>query len=791
VDRPFSATRRVGRYEIIGELGRGGMAVVYLARQLDLGRSVALKELSSLHASEPGIAERFLRESRMAGSLSHPNIVTVHEYFEQAGVPFIAMEYVPRGSLRPYIGRLSLAQIAGVMESVLAGLAHAEQAGIVHRDLKPENIVVTAEGRVKIADFGIAKATQTAGMTSGLTATGSAVGTPTYMAPEQAMGQQVGPWTDLYSVGVMAYEHLTGKPPFYGDESPMVMLMRHVNEPVKPAVVVMPSVDKRLSDWIDRLLVKEPAERTRSAVEAWDALEEIVISLLGPRWRRAARLDEPAGTTGTPRPLTPAPFLTKPDPGGAATADSGFVTFDPRPTPAEPAALPLLPPPSLPSVTVAQSGPPLPEPAVAPPPREIEVATAPQVEVAPAPPEAEVATARSEIDDTTTPQATELLALRTATAPAALPPSSRWRRPRGRLAWLGGLLIVAAAATAIIAVAASGGGTDTTKASRSTTTAHAIAPSSPALPSIASKFVAGGLSVRGPIALTTGGTPGGLVVAGRDAWVTDTENNLLVLIRENGSELRIRVGRAPVGVALDPATSDLWVANEASGDVTVVSGSGNVVRRSIMAGPRPRAISIGSGAAWVADSGDATVTRIDTRTFATKQIQVEASPTAIGNEYAREWVARSDSSMTVLAGDGSPNGTVKLPGAGSPLAISSSNGVWVVRGAAGLSRIDPRTQVAIRTTPPYQYLVHPGSPKVGGDPRDVGALGTGPGDNTIWVIARSDHLLSRIGTLAPNNEKVLATIPVGSAPDHLAVAAHVVWVDDPPARALYEVRYSH
>ena len=151
--------RRVGRYQIVRQIGHGGMAVVYLARQQDLDRDVALKELSSFHASAPDMAERFVRESRLAGSLNHPNIVTVLEYFEDGGVPYIAMEYVPRGSLRPYVGHLSPAQVAGVMEGVLAGLAHAEMHGIVHRDLKPENLMVTADGRVKIADFGIAKAT--------------------------------------------------------------------------------------------------------------------------------------------------------------------------------------------------------------------------------------------------------------------------------------------------------------------------------------------------------------------------------------------------------------------------------------------------------------------------------------------------------------------------------------------------------------------------------------------------------------------------------------------------------
>src|SRR5438034_638329 len=177
--------RTVGRYEILREVGRGGMAVVYLARQTDLDRHVALKELAAFHAADPAFAERFLRESRVAGSLSHPNIVTVHDYFEHEGVPYISMEYLQRGSLRPLVGELRLAHIVGVLEGLLAGLAHAAKRGIVHRDLKPENIMITGEGGVKIADFGIAKAYNKAARTQFLTATGTTVGTPAYMAPEQ------------------------------------------------------------------------------------------------------------------------------------------------------------------------------------------------------------------------------------------------------------------------------------------------------------------------------------------------------------------------------------------------------------------------------------------------------------------------------------------------------------------------------------------------------------------------------------------------------------------------------
>src|SRR5690349_7597043 len=179
------------------------MADVYLARQRDLDRLVALKELRALGGSDPSFAKRFLREARMAGSLSDPNIVTVHDYIEDEGTPFIAMEYMERGSLRPWIGRMSLAQVGGVFEGVLGGLAYAGTRGIVHRDIKPENVMIGSDGRVKIADVGIAKARDAFQVTSSLTAEGTALGTPNYMAPEQAAAEEVTPRTDLYAAGIM------------------------------------------------------------------------------------------------------------------------------------------------------------------------------------------------------------------------------------------------------------------------------------------------------------------------------------------------------------------------------------------------------------------------------------------------------------------------------------------------------------------------------------------------------------------------------------------------------------
>ena len=282
--------RKVGRYEILREVGRGGTAVVYLARQTQLERRVALKELAAFHAADPAFAERFLREARLAGSLNHPNIVTVHEYFEHDGVPFIAMEYFERGSLRPLVGQLTLTQVAGVLEGVLSGLTVAETRGIVHRDLKPENVMVTSGGGVKITDFGIAKALQASPGSASLTSTGSTVGTPAYMAPELALGNEIGPWTDLYGLGVMAYELLVGNVPFDRAEMPIAILLRHVHEAVTPLRSVRPELDPRLSEWVERLLAKDPADRPRNATQASEELEEVLIRILEPRWRRDAAL---------------------------------------------------------------------------------------------------------------------------------------------------------------------------------------------------------------------------------------------------------------------------------------------------------------------------------------------------------------------------------------------------------------------------------------------------------------------------------------------------------------------
>jgi hypothetical protein len=320
--------RVAGRYEIHRLLGRGGMASVHLARQPALDREVALKELHSVHVTDAAAAHRFLRESRVAGALNHPSVVTVIEYFEHDGVPFIAMEYLEGGSLRPLVGRLSLAQVAGVLDSMLGGLAEAAARAIVHRDLKPENVLVTADGHAKVADFGIAKAMGQVCLTDFRTATGQIVGTPAYMAPEQISGGEITPQVDLYATGLIAYELLAGRHPFHGTDAPMALLMHHVSDEPPPLASLRPDLPPGIAAWVHAMLAKEPDARPAGAAHAGDWLEGVVCDALGPRWRRDATLPArgtaPAPTANASRSEmsgiysivlpTPAPAPAEPEP---------------------------------------------------------------------------------------------------------------------------------------------------------------------------------------------------------------------------------------------------------------------------------------------------------------------------------------------------------------------------------------------------------------------------------------------------------------------------------------------
>jgi tRNA A-37 threonylcarbamoyl transferase component Bud32 len=294
----------IGPYEVVRKIARGGMAVVYLARQPGLDRTVALKELAAFPQEEPELAARFVHEARVAGSLTHPNIVTTHDFFVHEDRPYIAMEYLENGSLRPIIRNLSLAQVAGVLEGTLAALSFAAALGIVHRDVKPENVLVATSGSVKLTDFGIAKALNSVVTSNFRTKTNTTIGTPAYMAPEQALSGEASIRSDLYAVGVMAYEMLARRLPFGNPtDTPTAILLGHVRGEYTPPNEVDPSLDRRVAAWVERLLSKEPEDRPSGPSEAWQELENAVVSILGPMWRREAALP-----TGAPETLLATDF---------------------------------------------------------------------------------------------------------------------------------------------------------------------------------------------------------------------------------------------------------------------------------------------------------------------------------------------------------------------------------------------------------------------------------------------------------------------------------------------------
>jgi serine/threonine-protein kinase len=253
-----------GRYRIERKLGAGGMADVYLAEDQELGRRVAIKILNDRHAADDSFIERFRREAKNAASLSHPNIVSIYDRGEAEGTYYIAMEYLEGRSLKELIVGRGPAPIKTAIDytrQILAAVGFAHKHGIVHRDIKPHNVLVGHELRLKVTDFGIARSGA-----SQMTEVGSIIGTAQYLSPEQARGAQVDQTSDLYSVGVVLYEMLTGQVPFTGD-TPLEIAMKHLSEIPRPPSELRPEVPHDLDSIVLRALAKDPSERYQSAEE--------------------------------------------------------------------------------------------------------------------------------------------------------------------------------------------------------------------------------------------------------------------------------------------------------------------------------------------------------------------------------------------------------------------------------------------------------------------------------------------------------------------------------------------
>ncbi len=317
--------RTLGRYRLETLLGRGGMADVWRATDTKLARTVAVKVIHATVAQDPQFAERFLREARVVASLEHPNILPVYDFGDEGGVPFLVMPHLAGGTLRDRL-RGSPAPIgvaAAWVRQLADALDAAHAAGILHRDVKPANVLLGRDDRLFLADFGIAKMVETM---TGLTATGVVVGTPVYMAPEQAQGQPASPAADRYALAVVAYEILAGHPPFEGD-NPLSLMHQHVSTPAPALSTKVGGLPAGLDAVLARALSKNPAERPPTCRALADALYAFVPTGVLPAVG--------SGAWGTPSGGTTAPTVIQPRGATPPAGVPGTKPWEPPfPTPA-------------------------------------------------------------------------------------------------------------------------------------------------------------------------------------------------------------------------------------------------------------------------------------------------------------------------------------------------------------------------------------------------------------------------------------------------------------------------
>lgn len=309
-------------YQVERELGRGGMGVVYLGRHRPLDRVVAIKELPASFARDAGVRERFVTEARVLASLGHPHVVPVFDFVEQGNTCLLVMEALGGGTVwdRFTTAGLTMPQTCAIVLATCSGLEHAHASGVLHRDIKPENILFGLDDSLKVTDFGIAKVI--GGARTMATVDGGVLGTPAYMAPEQAEGQPVGRTADVYATGTMLYELLSGSLPFPGTESPLSTLLSRVSGEAPDLTSVAPSVPPALASVAMRAIARQAADRYQSAEELGIALGQAAADTWGEDWLSSSGVvvqgSEPIGraarttTIGT-SPIVPEALGQDPD----------------------------------------------------------------------------------------------------------------------------------------------------------------------------------------------------------------------------------------------------------------------------------------------------------------------------------------------------------------------------------------------------------------------------------------------------------------------------------------------
>ncbi|MCB0209339.1 MAG: protein kinase [Anaerolineae bacterium] len=261
----------LGNYQIVEQIGQGGMATVYKAFQFTIDRYVAIKVLPGQFARDPNFVKRFEYEAKAIATLEHPHILPVHDFGADGSLYYMVMRYVEGGTLSDMMGRpLPYERIVQYVGDIARALDYAHRQGVVHRDIKPSNMLIDQHGEILLTDFGIAKIVEGANATQ-LTATGNIIGTPAYMAPEQAQGAKVDGRSDIYSLGVVLYELLTGQPP-YQAETPFAIALKHISEPLPPPRKIKADIPEAFEQIVLKAMAKEPDHRFDTAAQMADAL---------------------------------------------------------------------------------------------------------------------------------------------------------------------------------------------------------------------------------------------------------------------------------------------------------------------------------------------------------------------------------------------------------------------------------------------------------------------------------------------------------------------------------------
>lgn len=676
-------------YRIEEVAGRGGMGVVYRATQLALNRPAALKLIAPELADDDAFRARFKRESEIAASIDHPNVIPVYEAGEAEERLFITMRYVDGTDLSALIqreGRLEPEHAIRIVEQIGAALDAAHKRGLVHRDIKPANVLISEDEQVYLTDFGLTKQTTSV---SGLTKTGQFIGTLDYVPPEQIEGKRADARADVYSLGCVLYHELTGKRPYERD-SDVAIMYAHLSDPPPTVTHAVPDVPPGLDDVIERAMAKKPDERYPSAGDLARAAQQAVnMTVAVPRERSVATGMAAPGATGAPGP-------------GATVAGEPGATVAGEP-----------------GATALPGGPPMTRAAGAAATGEAAAERTPPS--APAAPIEKGAKPRPRTSVVGIALAGALAVVAVVLLLAVAGVLGGGEEGGGEEGGAGGGGELAAVESIEVGKGPDGvfvGGGDVWVSNSKGDTITRIDPASDEL-------------AGRPIPV--GGNPDGILYADDAVWVANTDDGTVSRIDAGGSSQEIAVGSRPVALAL--ADVNVWVANSGDGTVTRIDRETAAVRGpAIPVGDTPAGLFIGPESVWVANLGDGTVARINRRSneMVTKPIPVGSQPRGIlQTDEGTVWVVnQGDDNVSRI--DPSPGRVVgkPIPVGASPKEIVFAAGLlWVTNEGDGtVTRIDP------------------GTGEVVGDPIEVGSKprGIAAGEGAVWVANSGDDTITKI-----------------------------------------------